>query len=172
MSYPAFTLMRDGLALIATRIRRLYFKYFWKMDIGVDTRISLSAKLDKTNPRGVHIGSHTLLAFGSAIITHDFVNRRHCDVWIGDNCFIGAYAIVLPGVRIGDNCVVGAASVVTRDVPDGSWVVGNPARVIRSNMQMGRWGRFDRAPARESYASKLTRVLKGKSESDSPKEAK
>src|SRR5262249_38045690 len=50
-------------------------------------------------------------------------------VRIGRNVWIGASAIILPGVSIGDDAVVGAGSVVTRDVPDGATAFGNPARV-------------------------------------------
>ncbi len=52
-------------------------------------------------------------------------------VRIGRNCWIGAGAIILPGVTIGDNAVIGAGSVVTKDVPDGVVAVGNPCRVLR-----------------------------------------
>ena len=52
-------------------------------------------------------------------------------VRIGKNCWIGAGAIILPGVTIGDNSVIGAGSVVTKDVPDGVVAVGNPCRVLR-----------------------------------------
>lgn len=47
---------------------------------------------------------------------------------IGSNVWIGAGAIILPGVSIGDNAVIGAGSVVTRDVPAGTTAMGNPAR--------------------------------------------
>ncbi|MET0292557.1 MAG: DapH/DapD/GlmU-related protein, partial [Steroidobacteraceae bacterium] len=47
---------------------------------------------------------------------------------IGRNVWIGAGALVLPGVTIGDDALIGAGSVVTRDVPAGTTVVGNPAR--------------------------------------------
>jgi len=46
-------------------------------------------------------------------------------------CWIGANAIILPGVTVGENSVVGAGAVVTRSVPDRSVAVGNPARVIK-----------------------------------------
>jgi maltose O-acetyltransferase len=49
-------------------------------------------------------------------------------VSIGSNVWLGAGAIVLPGVSVGDDSVIGAGSVVTRDVPPGATVVGNPAR--------------------------------------------
>ncbi len=53
------------------------------------------------------------------------------DVYIGENAWIGAGAIILPGVCIGKNAVIGAGSVVTRDIPDNVVAVGNPCRVIR-----------------------------------------
>ena len=52
-------------------------------------------------------------------------------VHIGKNCWIGAGALVMPGVTIGDNCVIGAGSVVTRDIPANVVAVGNPCRVLR-----------------------------------------
>jgi maltose O-acetyltransferase len=50
-------------------------------------------------------------------------------VRIGRNVWIGAGAIILPGVSIGDEALIGAGSVVTRDVPAGATAFGNPARV-------------------------------------------
>ena len=52
-------------------------------------------------------------------------------VRIGSRVWIGAGAIILPGVTIGDDSVIGAGSVVTRDVPSGVVAVGNPCRVLR-----------------------------------------
>ena len=51
---------------------------------------------------------------------------------VGNNVYIGTGAYIMPGVTIGDNCVIGAAAVVTHDIPDNSVVVGIPARVIRT----------------------------------------
>ena len=50
---------------------------------------------------------------------------------IGSNCWIGAGAVIMPGVTIGDGSVIGAGSVVTRDIPSGVVAVGNPCRVQR-----------------------------------------
>lgn len=52
-------------------------------------------------------------------------------VYIGKNCWIGACAIILPGITIGDNTVIGAGSVVTKDIPGNVVAVGNPCKVLR-----------------------------------------
>ncbi|WP_313614962.1 acyltransferase [Agrobacterium sp.] len=112
----------------------------YKMDIGENTRVSLSVKLDRTNPSGIHIGKNTALAFGAAVITHDFVNRKHYDTYIGECCFIGARSIIMPGRRVGNNCIIGAGAVVLKDVPDGSVVIGNPGVVVERGILTGVWG--------------------------------
>ncbi|WP_020405404.1 sugar O-acetyltransferase [Hahella ganghwensis] len=53
-------------------------------------------------------------------------------VEIGDNVWIGAGAIILPGVSVGRNSVIGAGSVVTKPIPENVVAVGNPCRVVRS----------------------------------------
>ena len=66
--------------------------------------------------------------------THDFNNPSlqliTKPITVGKNSFIGARAMILPGVSIGDQAIVGAMSVVSRDVPDHQIVVGNPAKKI------------------------------------------
>lgn len=52
-------------------------------------------------------------------------------VHIGKDCWFGASVTVCPGVTIGDNCVIGAGAVVTRDIPANSFAAGVPCRVIR-----------------------------------------
>lgn len=50
---------------------------------------------------------------------------------IGNGAWIGAGAVILPGIHIGDNTVIGAGSVVTKDIPANVVAVGNPCRVLR-----------------------------------------
>lgn len=57
--------------------------------------------------------------------------QYNAPVRIGKNCWIGAGAILVPGVTVGDNAVIGAGSVVTRDIPPNTLAVGNPCRVLR-----------------------------------------
>jgi acetyltransferase-like isoleucine patch superfamily enzyme len=58
--------------------------------------------------------------------------HRQAPIRIGNGCWIGARAMILPGVTLGDRVLVAAGAVVTRDVPADSLVAGNPARVIRA----------------------------------------
>ena len=70
------------------------------------------------------------------ILAHDastfmFLGKtRAANVSIGDNVFVGAGTIILPGVYIGNRVIIGAGSIVTKDIPDNSVAVGNPAKVI------------------------------------------
>ena len=86
----------------------------------------------------VTIGDGTQIGPGVQILTADHprdpAQRRASlefgrPVVIGANVWIGAAAIILPGVTVGDDALIGAGSVVTRDVPAGATVVGNPARL-------------------------------------------
>lgn len=131
---------RRRLRDASMRFRRFYFNRLWGMHLGEDAVVSFSAKLDKTNPRGIWIGKDTAVSFRAAILSHDYVRRLYLDTRIGERCQIGAHSIVMPGVTIGDGCVVAAGSVVMRDVPPNSMVFGNPARVMESGITTGKWG--------------------------------
>jgi probable biosynthetic protein (TIGR04098 family) len=151
-------LKRQGY-LLSSSLLRWYFRSVWGMTIGEGVRISRSAKLDKTNPKGVYIGDYTAVAFGSAILTHDFINGAHKPVRIGKNCLIGAHSVVLPGVTIGDSCIVGVGSIVVSDVPSNTVVFGNPARVVERGVVAGRWGiRDPRFLALEGVAGRVEAV--------------
>jgi len=86
---------------------------------------------------GIHIGDDTLFAPGVKIISanHDFSHdmswKEDASVTIGDRCWIGANAVILPGVKLGNNVIVGAGAVVTKDCQGDAIVTGVPARVIR-----------------------------------------
>ncbi|MBD9427849.1 sugar O-acetyltransferase [Pseudomonas sp. PDM15] len=89
----------------------------------------------------VSIGAGTQIGPGVQLLTADHPREPELraqllefgrPVSIGANVWIGAGALILPGVTVGDNALIGAGSVVTRDVPAGATVVGNPARVIRA----------------------------------------
>jgi acetyltransferase-like isoleucine patch superfamily enzyme len=122
--------------------RNNYFRFFYKMNIGQNVRISLKAKLDKRNSKGVHIGDGSYLAFGATILCHDMSRNFQADVIIGRNCFIGANSIILPGVTIGDEVVIAAGAVVTKNVPSNTIFAGNPANQIRDHIHTTIWGQI------------------------------
>ncbi len=94
--------------------------------------------IDPSHCWHISIGDNVTLAPRVHIIAHDtstktFLNyTRVANVSIGNNVFIGAGTIVLPGVAIGSNVVIGAGSVVSRDIPDNSVALGTPARVVKT----------------------------------------
>lgn len=94
----------------------------------------------------IEIGENSTLAYGVTVLTGADPNGPHnklsklypplkAPVSIGNDCWIGANSIILPGVTIGDYSVVAAGSVVTKDVPSGVLVAGNPA-VIKKKLDL------------------------------------
>ncbi|WP_440888341.1 sugar O-acetyltransferase [Vibrio sp. WZ-1] len=88
----------------------------------------------------IYIGDHVMIGPNVTIATagHPIdpdlrrdVAQFNIPVHIGNNVWIGANSVVLPGVRIGANSVIGAGSVVTKDIPANVVAVGNPCRVLR-----------------------------------------
>lgn len=94
--------------------------------------------LDPSHCWLIEIGDNVTMAPRVHILCHDASTKEFIGltkigrVTVGNNVFIGAETVVLPGVTIGDNVIIGANSTVTRDVPSNSVVAGSPARVIRS----------------------------------------
>ena len=88
----------------------------------------------------IYIGDYTMIGPNVTIATggHPVLPELRAQgyqfnapVHIGRNCWLGAGAIILPGVTIGDNAVIGAGSIVTKDIPANVVAVGNPCRVVR-----------------------------------------
>lgn len=106
--------------------------------IGDHTRIGLH----NTVIGPVTIGSHVNLAQGITVtaLNHNFADKglrideqgvSTAPVTIGDDIWIGANAVILPGVTIGNHSVVAAGAVVTKDIPPHSLVAGVPAKIIK-----------------------------------------
>lgn len=89
----------------------------------------------------IYVGDHTMFGPNVTVATaghpilpelREQAYQYNAAVHIGKNCWLGAGAIVLPGVTIGDNVVIGAGSVVTKDIPSNVVAVGNPCRILRA----------------------------------------
>ncbi|NOQ32567.1 MAG: acyltransferase [Helicobacteraceae bacterium] len=134
--------LRNKLRWLLLRPYYTLLTKFYKMDIAKSAIISLGAKLDKTYPRGIHIGNESYIASGALVFSHDYARSLHTDTYIGKKSFIGANSIIMPGVTIGDSVIVGAGTVVTKDVPSGCIVVGNPAKIIKKNITTIQYGKL------------------------------
>lgn len=94
--------------------------------------------VDDLIPQAVTIGENFVASFNSMIIAHDGSLYNHIkkhrveEIVIGDNVFLGAGAIILPGVTVGDGAIIGAGSIVTKDIQPYTVVAGNPAKYMCS----------------------------------------
>jgi len=88
----------------------------------------------------IYIGDYTMIGPNVTVATagHPILPelrqkgyQYNFPVTIGKNCWIGAGAVIVPGITIGDNVVIGAGSVVTKDIPSNVVAVGNPCRILR-----------------------------------------
>jgi len=128
------------VANIVQKIRILIFR-LKGYKIPYSTIVERDCIFDKLYRQGIHIGENCLIASGTVILSHDHCKRVNsmpylADTFIGNNCFIGIRAFVMPGVKIGNEVIVGSMSVVTKDVPSNCIVAGNPARIIKTGITM------------------------------------
>ncbi len=108
----------------------------WEITIDFRGNIGIDARL--YGPGRIHVGRHVMMGPEVMIITqnHKYLAETYAggeigDVLIGDYAWVGARAILLPGVTIGEKAIVGAGAVVTKDVPPYAIVGGTPARILK-----------------------------------------
>ena len=116
-----------------------------------DFYIDPSVYFDNYDYTLISIGSGVTISREVLFLTHDFsvskglklVGADHGGyivkpIEIGNNCFIGARAILLPQTKVEDNVIIGAGAVVKGRIPANSIVTGNPARVIGNTEEYGK----------------------------------
>ena len=141
LSAPArLAMLREGLGAVGVGVDvRPPFHCDYGYNIRLGDGVFLNFNCIVLDVCEVVIGERTQVGPGVQILTADHPRdpRQRSTglefgrpVRIGRNAWIGAGALILPGVTIGDDVLVGAGSVVTRDVSDGATVVGNPARTM------------------------------------------
>ncbi len=118
-------------------------KFGRRLQIGDNSGVGINALLDGE----VIIGDNVMMGPDVIVYTQnhkfDSSEKPMCEqgfqnekkVIIGNDVWIGARVIILPGVIIHDGCVIGAGSVVAKSIPENSIVVGNPARVIKRRIK-------------------------------------
>ena len=119
--------------------KRFRCVFGYNITIGDDFYANFDLQLLDVCP--ITIGKHVLIGPNVVVCTagHPLdkeVRRSKLEfgkpISIGDDVWIGAGAIILPGVKIGSGSVIGAGSIVTKDIPENCVAVGNPARVIKN----------------------------------------
>lgn len=102
--------------------------------------VTINFNVSFVDDGSIYIGDETMIGPNVSIITAQhpvspglraYSLQYNKPVHIGKRVWLGAGAIILPGITVGDNSIVGAGSVVTHDVEENTIVVGNPARVLR-----------------------------------------
>jgi acetyltransferase-like isoleucine patch superfamily enzyme len=116
--------------------KEIYGEYIEEPSVHMAPFVSILCQKKITIKSDVYIGpSVTIVDFD-----HDYKNFMHNigekeEVYIGNDTWIGANAVILKGVHLGIRCVVGAGSVVVGDnYPDGSVIVGNPGKIIKNHL--------------------------------------
>ncbi|MBQ8696593.1 MAG: sugar O-acetyltransferase [Clostridia bacterium] len=112
----------------------------WGCNMHVGNNFYSNFNLTVVDDADIYIGDSVMIAPNVTIATgthpvcpelREKVYQYNLPVRIGNRVWIGAGAIILPGVTIGEDSVIGAGSVVTKDIPAGVVAVGNPCRVLR-----------------------------------------
>lgn len=113
----------------------------WQISLGKTVRIGRGCHLNAVNTIDigdcVMIGPYVIITTANHVRTDIGVpmnvqGLKTSPVVIGPDCWIGAHAVILPGVKIGRGCIVAAGAVVTKDIDDYSVVGGVPARQLSS----------------------------------------
>ena len=106
------------------------------MKVGKNFRRNEHCIIDNSHCWLITIGDDVVLAPRVHILAHDasmwnaLGYTKIAKTTIGNNVFVGAGSVILPGVTIGDNVVIGAGSVVSKDIESNTVVAGNPAKPI------------------------------------------
>lgn len=106
------------------------------MKVGKEFARLNNVLIDDSHAWLIEIGDNVTLAPRVHILAHDASTQRFLGytkigcVKIGNNVFVGAESVILPGVSIGDNVIIGANSTVTHDIPANTVYAGSPAKKL------------------------------------------
>lgn len=130
-----FMLLRGGYA-------RADFLRKHDMLAGIGEKVYFYSRILPADPKLLKLGDNIVIATNVRFVNHDRADIMLSEIFgkkymkfydcieVGNNVFIGADVVVLPGVKIGENSIIGAGTVVTKDLPSGGIWGGAPARCI------------------------------------------
>ncbi|ULL19626.1 acyltransferase [Paenibacillus sp. H1-7] len=106
------------------------------MQVGENCSIQPGVVFDYSHCWLIKIGNNVTIAPQAYLLTHDASTKgltnytKVGSITIEDNVFIGARALIMPGVTIGRDSIIAAGSIVTKSIPERSIAAGNPAKVL------------------------------------------
>ena len=131
------------LNILRARIRKILLEEIWLddylkrgMKIGKNSSIQPGVILDYSHCNLITIGNNVTIAPQAYLLAHDASTKRDLGytkigrIDIKVNVFVGARALIMPGVTVGENSIVAAGAVVTKNVKANTVVAGNPAKEI------------------------------------------
>jgi putative colanic acid biosynthesis acetyltransferase WcaF len=110
-------------------------KYPWLLEVG--NHVWLGERVWIDNLAGVRIGDHVCLSQGAMLLTGNHNYRKPTfdlvvkEIVLETGCWIGARAVVCPGIRCGAEAILSVNSVATRDLEENTIYQGNPAQAVR-----------------------------------------
>ena len=136
-------MVRRVINMLRARFRKFLLEEIWLEDylkmgmkIGDNCCIQPGVIFDYSHCWLIKIGNNVTIAPQAYLLAHDASTKKInnyskvSSITIEDNVFIGARAVIMPGVTIGKNSIVAAGSIVTKSIPEGTVAAGNPAKVI------------------------------------------
>jgi maltose O-acetyltransferase len=138
-------MIKRVVTYLKVRIRKYFLEEIWLEDymkmgmkVGENCSIQPGVVIDYSHCWLIKIGNNVTIAPQAYLLAHDASTKSSINytkigsITIEDNVFIGARALIMPGVTIGKNSIIGAGSIVTKSIPADSIAVGNPATVVVS----------------------------------------
>jgi acetyltransferase-like isoleucine patch superfamily enzyme len=129
-------------------ILNIYRRKIWSaqryakwLGVKIGKNCSISSKSFGSEPYLIELGDRVQVTRGVSFFNHGggwVFREKHPEfdyfgkIKIGNNVYIGNYALIMPGVTIGNNVIIGAGTIVTKSIADNSICVGNPGRVINN----------------------------------------
>jgi maltose O-acetyltransferase len=119
-------------------LEEMWYEDFIRMGMKVGDNCSLQPGItfDYSHCWLIRIGNNVTIAPQAYLLAHDASTKginnytKISGITIEDNVFIGARALIMPGVTIGKNSIIAAGSIVTKSIPENCVAAGNPAKVI------------------------------------------